>query len=214
MRLPVAFHNSENYGTLIGEPVQFGRPFFGRSEEYESVIPKVRKSYNELLEKSKRNLKEALDDFLKEVSSYAIVGYDFILCLSKDLGKEPMEIVKVLLSSIYIKDRLSYIKQNLKKKKENPLEYAESFGELVSLLGTRNAYNLLRKNGIKISDTTLNYLYKVSMMPSSVKALIESRKLLLTVAFELPMENIEEAAEKVVGLSFNEARKILKQFQE
>jgi hypothetical protein len=212
MKLLVAFHNSESYGTLIGEPVHFGRPFFGKNEEYESVLLKVKEKYNILLEKSKRNLKEALVDFLKEISPYAIVGYDFILCLSKDLGKEPMEIVKVLLSSSYIEDRLTYIRKNLKRRKESPLEYAESFGELVSLLGSKNAYNLLRKNGIKISVTTLNYLYKVSMMPSRVKALIESGKLLLTVAFELPMENMEEAAEKVVGLNFNEARKILKRF--
>jgi hypothetical protein len=212
MRLPVAFHNSESYGTLIGEPVNFGRPFFGRSEEYEPILLKVKEKYNILLEKSKKDLKEALADFLKEISPYAIVGYDFILCLSKDLGKEPMEIVKVLLSSSYIKDRLNYIKRNLKRRKENPLEYAESFGELVYLLGSKNAYNLLRKNGIKISITTINYLYKVSMMPSKVKALIESGKLLLTVAFELPMENLEEAAEKVIDLNFNEARKILKRF--
>jgi hypothetical protein len=50
------------------------------------------------------------------------------------------------------------------------------------------------------------------MMPSKVKTLIESDKLLLTVAFELPMENMEEAAEKVVGLNFNEARKLLRRF--
>jgi hypothetical protein len=211
MRLPITFHNSKKYGTLIGEPVQFGKPFFAMNDEYEIILPKVKEKYKELLIQGKKNLRKALDKFLKEISSFAILEFNFIICLSKDLEKDVGEVTEAFLSTEYIDKRISYIKQNYRKmKKENPLEYAESFGELVSLLGLKNTYNFLRRNGIRVGITTLNRLYKVSMMPPTAKKLIEERKLLLTVAFELPMKDTEEVAEKVKGLSFNEARNVLK----
>jgi hypothetical protein len=214
MKLPIAFHNSKDFGLIIGEPIKLGKPFFGTSEEYKMVIPKIKAEYKKIEENSGRDLNSVLNIFLKEVSSYAILGYDFIRVLSERLNISEIEIIKVLTSTDYVLSKIEYIKKNFRKRlKENSLEYAEEIGELVSLLGVENTYNLLKKNGIKVGKTTLNCFYKVAMMPSKIKKLIEENKLPLTIAFELPEEKIEEAAEKVTGLSFIEARKVLKEIK-
>jgi len=215
MRLPIAFHNSEEFGLLIGEPVKLGKSFFGTSEEYDLIIPKVKEEYGKLLgESGKTTLREALDNFLKKVSSYAILRYDFIYALSKDLNIAVSEIIRHLISTEYVSSIIRDIKKNFRKKvKENPLEYAEEIGEIVALLGVENAYTLLMKNGIRIGKTTLNSFYKVSMLPSKIKKLIKEKKLPLTVAFELPEERLEETVERVIGLNFAEARKILKEIK-
>ncbi|MEM3771971.1 MAG: hypothetical protein QXW80_06640 [Candidatus Micrarchaeia archaeon] len=214
MRLPVAFYNSIELGLIIGEPVKLGKPLFGTSEEYDLIIPKIKNEFKCLLEDSNKDLRKALDNFLKKTSLYAILGYDLIKTLAEHLNVNEIEVIKILVSTEYIQDRIEHVKENFKKKvKDNPLEYAEEVGELVALLGVENAYNLLRKNNIRIGKTTLNCFYKVSMMPSKIKKLIAEKKLPLTIAFELPEKRLEEAAEKVAELNFSEARKILKEIK-
>jgi hypothetical protein len=215
MRLPVAFHKSEEFGLLIGEPVKLGKPFFGTSEEYEQIIPKVMEEYRKLLEESRKTtLRRALDNFLKNISTYAILRYDFVSVLCKDLDLTETEILKHLVSTEYVSSTIADIKKNFRRKaKENPLEYAEEIGEIVALLGVENAYLLLIKKGVRVGKTTLNCFYKVSMLPSKIKKLIKEKKLPLTVAFELPEEQLEEVVERVAGLSFAEARKIIKEIK-
>jgi len=215
MRLPVVFHFTKDYGTIIGEPVIPGRPFFGDESEYEIVLSRVKKCYKKLIEDvSKSGLKEALDTFFRGISSIAIPDESFKICLAKELNTSIERIEKAILSTNYVKERLRFLKKHFKKmRKENPIEYAEGFGELVALIGFKKTLSLLRGNGLKIGETTLRQLYKVSMYPLRVKRKIENREIPLTVAFELPLDSIEEAAESVAGLKFYEARSVLRKLK-
>jgi len=215
MRLPVAFYNSERYGTLIGEPFPIGRPPFATGREYSEVIPKVKEYYATLVKKAKEGkLNEALNCFLKQISSLAILDASFKKCLAIDLSISEDVIERALLSTEYIAERLEMLKLNYRKmRKTDPVEYAESIGELVSLFGVRGTLNILRHYNLKMSDSLINYLYKVSMMPINVKRLIKEGKISLTTAFELPIEQADEIVEKIVGLKFKEARDLIKKLK-
>lgn len=216
MRLPVTFfHLNDNETARVGEPVDLEKPLYGTAEEYEKLTPYIEEKYRRLLKNSKKDLGKALDNFLEKTSQKAIVGQDFLDALSKDLAVDEETLLKTLLSTHYLKKRLQYIKRFFKrKKKEDPLEYAESFGQLVALLGPQTTHKLLRENGVETTPTTIKRLYKVSMMPSSVKRWIKEGKLLLTIASELPKDNPEKAAQKVLNLDCKRAREILKLYRE
>jgi hypothetical protein len=215
MRLPVTFYNSKQYGTLVGEPFPLGRPTFATGREYSEVISKVKQYYNVLVKKViEEGLVEGLDWFLRQISPFAIPDASFKKCLATELGISINEVDRALLTTSYIVERFDTLKSNYRKVRRNSLEYAESVGELVSLFGIQKVKDMMRRYNLELSDSLLNYLYKVSMMPVSVKRLIKEGKINLTNAFELPIERAEEIAEKIAGLKFNEARKILKRLKE
>jgi|GEM_PF-7075569 len=215
MRIPVAFYKSEKFGTLVEEPIPLWRPLFATGSEYEGVIPKIKKAYEILIDEAKNgSLQEALDRFLRSISAFAILDASFKECLAKELGGNISvnQIEEILLSTRYIAERLEYIKRDFRKKKENAVDYAESFGEIVSLLGFKKALRLLRKNGLKIGASTLRALYKVSMMPTWLKRRIGT-DIPLTVAFELPNDVSEEVVSNIAGLKYEEAKKALKKLK-
>jgi len=215
MRLPVTFYNSKQYGTLIGEPFPIGRQPFATGREYSEVIPKIKEHYLILVKKAKEEgLRKALDDFLKQISNLAILDASFKKCLAIELGISEDGVEEAFLHTKYVAERLKMLKINYRRiKKTDPVEYAESIGELVSLFGTSKAMDILKQHNFKISYSLLNYLYKVSMMPISVKRLIRERKISLTIAFELPIDQADEIAEKIVGLKFDEARGLIKRLK-
>ena len=215
MRLPVDFYFTKDFGVIIGELVILGKSLFGTESDYDQVIPYVRKCYRILVEEARKGkLKEALDEFLEKTSTVAILNESFKICLARELGTTVDEIEKALLSTNYIKKRLSYLKRYFKKmRKENPVDYAETFGELIALIGLKKTSMLLKQYGLKVGTTTLRRLYKVSMMPIKIKRMIENGELLLTVAFELPEDSLEIAAEKVAGLKYYEALNVLRRLK-
>ncbi len=116
MRLPIAFYSSRDFGTIIGEPVVLGRPFFATSAEYEKVLPKIKEYYETLLEKGRKGkLRKGLDEFFQKISSIAILDASFKTCLSKELGLREEYIEQVFLSTNYVRRHLDYLKQNFRK---------------------------------------------------------------------------------------------------
>lgn len=214
MRIPIAFYKSEKFGTLIEEPIPLGRQLFATSSEYEETIPKVKKAYETLINEAKNGrLQEALDRFLRNISTFAILDSSFKECFAKELGNVNIgQIEDALLSTRYIAERLEYIKHNFRKKKENAVDYAECFGEIVSLLGFEKALKLLRKNGLKIGKSTLQALYKVSMMPTWLKRRI-GVDIPLTIAFELPNDVDDEVINRIAGQKYEEAKRILRELK-
>jgi hypothetical protein len=212
MRIPVVFHKSEKFGTLIGEPILLHRFPFATSREYEEVIPRVKKAYQNLINEVKNNgdLGEALDKFLRETSAFAILDASFKECLAKELGMDESWIDKVLLSTRYIEERLKSIRCNFRKKrKADPLGYAEEIGEIVSLFGFEKTLELFRSNKLRMGKSTLQGLYKVSMMPTWLKAKVGT-DIPLTIAFELPENVDEEAINAISGLKYHEAKEALR----
>lgn len=217
MRLPVTFFYSfRERETKIGYVFHVDKEQPASDEEYDEILPKVREAYLEFIKRAKsEGLKNTLDNFLRQISSIAIADSTFIECASIDLNINNMQIRKAILSTNYIAERLNIIKRNFRKlKKDDPVEYAESIGELVSLLGSEEAMKILNQNNIKIAQTTLNCLYKVSMLPIDVKKMIKEGKIPLTIAFELPTDDrIKDIAQRISNLRYEEARKLLKQLK-
>jgi len=218
MRLPVAFYFSREYGVIIGEPFKLGKYPFGSERHYSEIIPYIKEQYrilkNEIHKKGLKNLEKALDRFLRNVCSIAILNGSFKTCLAKELGIKVEDIEKTILSTSYVRERITYLRNNFKKiKKDDPIEYAEVFGEFVSLIGFKKSLSFLRKHNLKIGESTLRGLYKVSILPLDVKQMIKERAIPLTIAFELPLESLYEAISAISGLGYYEARKVLKQFR-
>jgi len=217
VRLPVTFFYSfRERETKIGYVFHVDKEQPASDEEYDEILPKVREAYLEFIKRAKsEGLKNTLDNFLRQISSIAIADSTFIECASIDLNINNMQIRKAILSTNYIAERLNIIKRNFRKlKKDDPVEYAESIGELVSLLGSEEAMKILNQNNIKIAQTTLNCLYKVSMLPIDVKKMIKEGKIPLTIAFELPTDDrIKDIAQRISNLRYEEARKLLKQLK-
>jgi DNA-directed RNA polymerase subunit H (RpoH/RPB5) len=218
MRLPVTFfYSSREKETKIGYIVHLDRELFASDQEYDEILPYVKEAYLKFIKSAKVDgLKKTLDKFLRQISTIAIPDSAFIECASIDLNFNISQIRKAILSTDYIIERLNIIKNNLRKlKKNDPVEYAESLGELVSLLGFEETIKILGRNNIKIGKSTLRSLHKVSMLPIDIKRLIKEGKIPLTIAFELPTdERIWEFAERISNLKYHEARKILKQLKQ
>jgi len=217
MRLPITFFYSfREKETKIGYVFHIDREQFADDQEYDKILPNVREAYLRFIKSAKNEgLEEALDNFLRQISNVAIPDSTFIECASIDLNISAVQIRKAMLSTSYIAERLNIIKRNFRKlKKNDPVEYAESIGELVSLLGSEEAMKILHQNNIKIAQTTLNCLYKVSMLPIDVKKMIKEGKIPLTIAFELPTDDrIKDIAQRISNLRYEEARKLLKQLK-
>lgn len=210
----MGFHKSREYGVLIGEIFPLDRNRFASSEEYDVVIPKVKRAYSVLIEDvNKIGLRKALDKFLREVSQYALLDNSFISCLAEELNLSEKEVVKTIVSTSYFNELLDFLKHSFRKiKKEDAVKYAEGFGEIVSFLGLDRALDLLWKNGIKIGKSTLQALYNVSLMPTWLKKRI-GKDIPLAVAYELPKYVDENLVEKISGLHYRDARRFLKEYR-
>jgi hypothetical protein len=217
MKLPITFFYSfREKETKIGYVFHIDREQFANDQEYDKILPDVREAYLRFIKSAKNEgLEKALDNFLRQISNVAIPDSTFVECASIDLNISAAQIRKAILSTNYIAERLNIIKRNFRKlKKDDPVEYAESIGELVSLLGSEEAMKILNQNNIKIAQTTLNCLYKVSMLPIDVKKMIKEGKIPLTIAFELPTDDrIKDIAQRISNLRYEEARKLLKQLK-
>jgi hypothetical protein len=99
------------------------------------------------------------------------------------------------------------------KKTANPIEYAEYCKKLVEILGSTE--EVAKK--LEVGKETIRILSKVSELPPEVKELISKKLLPLTVAFDivpLPLKKQVEAAKAVVGLSYREAREVIKRISQ
>jgi hypothetical protein len=217
MKLPVTFfYSSREKETKIGYIFHIDREQFASDQEYDKILPNVKEAYLKFIKSVKDDgLKNALDNFLRQISNIAIPDSTFIECASIDLNIGTTQIRKAILSTNYIAERLNIIKRNFRKfKKDDPVEYAESIGELISLLGFKETIEILKHNNIKIAPRTLYEHYKVSMLPIDIKRMIREGKISLSIAFDLPTDDrIRDIAERVSNLKRNEARKILKQLK-
>jgi hypothetical protein len=95
------------------------------------------------------------------------------------------------------------------KKFSNPTLFAESAGYLVRRYGSPEAV----AERLSVGKETIRALAKVAEMPSEIKNLIATRRLLLTVAFDLiPLSPTHQVrlAREVAGLPFKDARAIIR----
>ena len=216
-RIPVGFVRDRS-GTIIGAVAFLGKPVYSPSaEELNSALRAVDERYRKLVAEVRegRNLVEALDEFLSKVSDYVLVGRGFIECLAKDVRLSRASIAKSLLSTEYMSRLFTSIKENqYKRKKSDPVAYAEACTQLVDLFGFERASRLLERAGIRLKPDTLKRLHKVGLMPLEVKQAIREGKIPLTLAFQLPLlneEDLKSILEKISGLSRAEAKKKLKE---
>jgi hypothetical protein len=99
------------------------------------------------------------------------------------------------------------------KKTADPIEYAEYCKKLIEILGSPE--EVAKK--LEVGKETIRILSKVSELPPEVKELISKKLLPLTVAFDivpLPPKKQTEAARAVVGLSYRDAREVIKRISQ
>jgi hypothetical protein len=104
---------------------------------------------------------------------------------------------------------------NFKKglKVGDPMEYARVCRELINAYGS--AQDVSQKLGV--GKETVRILSKISELPTEIQQLVSSRKIPLTVAFDLvPLgrEKQIETANAVSGLSFKDARAVIRRVSE
>jgi len=186
------------------------------------VLPKLDKEYQKLIEsysigrtaKTKRNLIDLLDSFLRKISTYVIIKGELLKYIAEDLGLNMNDLKEALKETSWFKEILQCIKREYRRiKKADPVKYAENVCQLVYILGFNNALKMLRKEGIKMGKSTVNGLCRVAGETPKIKKLIRDGKLKLTLAFELPRvrrEEREKIAEELCFLSYAEAKKRLR----
>jgi hypothetical protein len=195
-----------------------GRTYSPNSEIINKTLPFIDKRYGLLVEEcNKRSISEALNQFLEEVSQYAIVGSGLIGVLSTDLNQNIDTILNALLKTKWFKSILNYIKSEFRKaNKKDPIKYAESVRQFVDIFGPKYAMYLMNNEGIKIKRSTITALCRIASETPKIKALIREGKLKLTLAFELPNikeKDREEIAEQISGVTYEEAKNILKKMK-
>lgn len=99
------------------------------------------------------------------------------------------------------------------KKTADPMEYARTCRELLEIYGSTES--VAEKLGI--GKETVRILSKIVELPQEVQDMISKHRLRITVAFDLvPLsrEKQIEAANVISGLSFKDARKVIRRISE
>jgi len=99
------------------------------------------------------------------------------------------------------------------KKTANPMKYARTCRALVNMYGSPQSVS----EKLGVGRETVRILSKILDLPSEVQELISQRKIPITVAFDLvPLDSDKqiEVAKAVLGLSFKDARRIIRRLSE
>lgn len=210
---------------LSGEKTVFAVTFDEKSEPYipeskilNEVIPYVNVMYSDLLKSYRENKFESfsvfLDLFLKKISEYIIISGNFNEILAQDLRLKPNKIEKELKKISWFKELLSYVTEDFKKKKkEDPIRYAEAVRQLVELFGIEKTLDLFEEKGIKIGKSTIRGLARIGGEIPEIKELIYEGKLKLTLAWEIPLIDRDERvnmAKKLSSMKYTEGKEYLK----
>jgi hypothetical protein len=210
---------------LSGERTIFAVAFDEKREPYNpesrilnEVIPYVNDNYSELLDTYRDNKFKSLgiflDFFLKTISEYIIISGKFHEIIAQDLNLKYEKVEKELYETSWFKELIHYVIQDFRKKKKvDPIKYAESIRQLVELMGIEKTLDLFEKNGVKIGRSTIRGLARIGGEIPEIKELINGGKLRLTLAWEIPPIDRDERvklAKKLSSLSYVKGKEYLK----
>lgn len=192
--------------------------YFPDTTSINKIIPEIEKEYKKLLTSvNGSNKSDQMTKFFENTQENAIVGLGLINCLKSDLKISNREAIQLILDSKFISEIIGFIQNQFRKsRKDDPIKYVESCHQLIDLFGFQNTIKIFKKNGIKMGNSTLQALYKVSLKSPQIKEMIHKRELLLTVAFEIPQIDEEmqiEIAKAMKNKNYSDAKKIAKHFQ-
>jgi hypothetical protein len=204
--------------TVVAVPFNNVNRYFPDTASINKIVPEIEKDYKEFLKAvNGGNNSDQITKFFENTQKKAIVGLGFINCLKTDLKISNREAFQMTLNSKYISEIIAFIQDQFRKsKKDDPIKYIESCHQLVDLFGFQDTIKIFKKSGIMMGNSTLQALYKVSIMSPQIKEMIQKRELLLTAAFEIPQIEEEkqiEMAQAMKNKNYSEAKKIAKHFQ-
>ena len=189
------------------------------SNVFNKLLPEIDSEYELLLKKaSEGNIVQALDQFFTNTSQYAVVGEGLTETLALDLKINTKDLEEALLNTRWFNTSVQYLKSGNKKRKDNPVEYAESVRQFVDIFTLEKALTLLRANHIELKRSTLTALSRVASETPYIKSLIQDQKLKLTIAFELPRvegKEREKIADQLISFeTYAEQKDFLKKIKE
>jgi hypothetical protein len=206
--------------TVVAIPFTNKIRYFPDPDTINRIIPEIETFYQLLIQAINSNPTQSskyITIFFKKTDQFAIGGLGLIKSLSSDLNLSNNAAFQMVLNSEFIVDRIKYLQKEFRKsKKDNSIKYLESCHQLIDLFGFQNTLKIFKKNDIKMGTSTLQALYKVSLMPPPIKELISNGELLLTAAFEIPQIDEEkqiEMARAMKNKNYSDARKVAKHFQ-
>ncbi len=204
--------------TVVAIPFNNVNRYFPDTTSINKIIPEIEKQYkNFLASVNGSNTSNQITKFFESTQKNAIVGQGFINCLMSDLKISNREAFQLTLNSTFISKLIGFIQNQFRKsKKDDSIKYVESCHQLIDLFGFQNTLKIFKQNGINMGDSTLQALYKVSLMPPQIKEMIQKRELLLTAAFEIPQIDEEmqiEIAKAMKNKNYSDAKKIVKHFR-
>lgn len=181
------------------------------------ILLKLEASYDQLIKKwnpSKvHQFQKFASNFMMQTDRFNIKLKGLGISLVKDLNLSIYEVREYLYHIPSIKNMIDYIAKEYKKmNKKDPIKYAETVKEFVDLVGGYNEAIEVMAKEIKMKESTVRALCKVSDMPKKIKTLILNGKIQLTTAFEIPSIDEEkqiEIAKTIKGLSYKEAKEKL-----
>ncbi|MEM2129284.1 MAG: hypothetical protein QXZ70_01665 [Candidatus Bathyarchaeia archaeon] len=195
------------------------RKYNPNSETINKILPIIDKEYSLLIEGSReKGLTSALDQFLQDVSSIAIVGHGLISALTSDLNEDSKSIVSALLETTWFKSSIEYVRSEFKRmKKRDSIRYAETIRQIADIFGSDYAMRIFKQKGVSIKRSTLAALCRVAGETPRIKTLIREGKLKLTIAFELPNiaeKDRERIAEQISMMNYEKQKRYLNKIKE
>ncbi|MDI6810662.1 MAG: hypothetical protein QMD80_03145 [archaeon] len=193
-------------------------PYTPESRILDEVIPYVNDKYSELVKSYRDNKFKSLniffDLFLENISEYIIISGKFHEIIAQDLNLKPEKVEKELEETSWFKELIHYVIEGFKKKKkEDPIKYAEAVRQLVELMGIEKTLDLFEKKGVKIGRSTIRGLARIGGEIPEIKELIHKGKLRLTLAWEIPPIDRDERirlAKKLSSLNYIKGKEYLK----
>jgi len=205
--------------TVVAIPFINTIRYFPDLDHINKLIPEIENEYNLLVQSLKENstkTNQNITIFFEKTSQNAIIGLGLINCLSSDLKISYRAAFNLIFNSDFILNRIKYLQKEFRRsKKENSIKYIETCHQLIDLFGFQNTIKIFQKNDIKMGQSTLQALHKVSRMPPQIKEMIGNGELLLTAAFEIPQIDEEKQikmAEAMKNKNYSDAKKIAKRF--
>ncbi len=192
--------------------------YFPEDDTINEVLPRIDKEYYELVRsfenEGSKTFSSALDKFFTNVSGFAIVG-GLMVGLLDDLDVQESAIERAFRSTNWYRQTIVSIKSEFRKRKADPINYAESVRQFIEVFGLPYALASLAKEGVAMKKSTALALCRVGGETPKIKNAVR-RGLKLTIAFELPninQEARESLAWELVSKSYAEAKKYLEEWK-
>jgi len=151
---------------------------------------------------------------LENISQYIIISGKFHEIIAQDLNLKSEKVEKEVYETSWFKELIHYVIEDFRKKKKvDPIKYAEAVRQLVELMGIEKTLDLFEKKDVKIGRSTIRGLARIGGEIPEIKELIRKGKLRLTLAWEIPPIDRDERirlAKKLSSLNYIKSKEYLK----